>query len=112
GGTADALDVVESTGTVVFDPGITRRSIRVRARHDALVENSETLVLRLGPVRGGGSLGLRRWARVAIADRTECVALSAGAYRTNEAKPAGTFTVTRSGNLSRAVSVRYALQAG
>lgn len=114
GGTADGeSDYISTNGTLVFGAGVTRLSFVVPIRDDAMVEENETIALRLSNPTGGATLGTRSEATVTILDNDVAGAFrfSAQTYRASETGGVATITVSRSGGKASA-RVDYATADG
>jgi endoglucanase len=61
-------DYVGTSGTLVFDPGVTSKTIRVSLRDDTVSEPTETFGVRLSSPTGGAVIGSSAWAVVTILD--------------------------------------------
>jgi ribosomal protein S8E len=114
-GTASkGIDYSNLTGTVGFAAGASTATVKVTPTDDTLAEKSETAILTLG-TGTGYTLGSTTTATITIADNETAfvtiAATDASAAETTTgviANP-GTFTLTRTGNLAKALTVNYTL---
>lgn len=108
-GTATAgLDYVATSGTVVFGPGETLKTISVTVLDDSLIENSETFFVTLTGATNASVTG--QAATVTIADDDSpnaTIGFSKSSYDVDEGAGFVTLTVTRSGGLGFAATVHY-----
>ena len=61
-------DYTAQSGTVVFDAGVTRRTLNIPILNDAFAEGTETFSISLNRVTGGAALSQPRTATITIAD--------------------------------------------
>jgi ELWxxDGT repeat protein len=97
-----------SLASVTFAAGASTVPINVTALPDTLVEGTEYVVLGIAP-SWQYALGGQATATIAIADATLSAAASPATIDNQSGVPA-VFTITRSGNLSQAVSVPFNMQ--
>ena len=111
-GTATAGDDFEVlSGTVTFEPGETSQTILVNIPNDAVYEGAETFTATLSNPTGGATLGTNI-GTVTITDEGDAPAIAiADAPVVNEGGDLE-FTVTRTGDLSSALSVDFATSDG
>ncbi|WP_138498340.1 Calx-beta domain-containing protein [Nostoc sp. PA-18-2419] len=107
-------DYSNLTGIVSFAAGASTATVKVTPTDDTLAENSETAILTL-KTGTGYTLGTTTTASVTIADN-ETPVITIAATDANAAETAtgvtpnpGTFTLTRIGNLTKALTVNYTL---
>ena len=115
GAATASADYTAGSGSVVFPPGATSRTIQVRTARDVLVEGAETFQVQLsGPTPAASvSLGSPSTATVTIADDDApgVLHLASAAAAVNEGKTV-TLTVMRSGGSTGPVTVSYATTDG
>ncbi len=117
GGTAtNGTDYGNLTGTVTFTPGSATALVNVVPIDDTLVEVNETVIFTLA-TGTGYTVGTAKTATLTITDNdvvppTITVAVTdatAGETLTGQIPNPGVFTLTRTGNLSQALTVNYTL---
>ena len=111
-GTATVGDDFEAlSGTVTFEPGQTSQTILVNIPNDTVYEGAETFTATLSNPTGGATLGTNV-GTVTITDEGDAPAIAiADAPVVNEGGELE-FTVTRTGDLSSALSVDFATTDG
>ncbi|MEW6354015.1 MAG: S8 family serine peptidase [Pseudomonadota bacterium] len=113
-GTASAgADYTAASGVISFAAGDgAPKTFFVPITNDPAVETNETVRLSLSNPGGGASLGTPAAAVLTIVNDDTSVQFSTGYYAVNEGVGNAIVTVTRSGNLTRAVTVNYATSNG
>ncbi len=115
-GTATAnSDYTSVAGTITFADGdFTPQTITVPILADTVNESTETLTVNLSNVVGEAVIGSPSQLTLSIINTpTTALQFSSTTYTASENSPAGaTITVTRSGDLSSAVSVDYTTSDG
>jgi hypothetical protein len=114
GGTATAdVDYTSTLGTVSFAANQTSGTFKVPVLEDQESEHAETVGLTLGPVAGGGALGLRSTATLTINDNDAPAFLfGAATYSVAESGRQATLTVRRVGSLTVPGTVMCMVGAG
>jgi azurin len=115
-GTATSgADYTNTTGTLVFGPGVTSQTITVATLNDVLVEGPETFTVVLSNPNPAvsTSLGAPSTATVTITDNDAFGSLrfASAAYSVTEGGAAA-LTVTRTGGAAGTVTVQYATSNG
>lgn len=114
GSAAAGADYQNRSGTLSFPGGVTSNAFLVPIINDSLVEDDETVNLRLFSVTGGGRFGLTN-ATLTIVDNdfpSGRLNFSVTNYSVPEGAGQATITVTRTGGSKNALSVQYASSAG
>jgi hypothetical protein len=108
------VDYITTSGTLSFAAGVTSQSFSVTVCTDGLFEGSESVNLALSNATAPALLGTPTTATLTILDNDPQPSLqfSTAAYSVNEAGPAATLTVTRTGAPDNAVSVNYGPTGG
>jgi hypothetical protein len=116
-GGVDAADFVGNalpSGVITFTPGDTQRTVEIRVAGDALVEGDEVFVLQLSSP-SNANIGTAS-ASATIVNDDVVVAPELSIVATDASKPEGSlgntshlFTVTRTGDLSQATTLGYAV---
>jgi hypothetical protein len=104
-------DYVAQSGILTFAPGVTQQNILIAIVGDAVVESSETFTVTLADPSEGASI-LDGSATGTIVDddaSLSIVAASADKAEGQSGSTPFTFTVTRTGDLSGAVSAQWAV---
>jgi hypothetical protein len=112
-------DFVPARGTLMFPPGQMKQSLTVAVLQDDVVENDETVVLSLSPVRhelanNTSYLGTPCEAVLTIRDDESAgeIGLSSSVLSVLEAAREAKVVVTRKGGVSGGVTVEYEAVAG
>ena len=112
-GTAQApSDYVAASGTVIFAPGETSRTVAVPIVGDTVVEPSKTFTLTLSNPINATLLDGVGVGTIVNDDGTPVVQLSSAAYSVGEDAGQVTITVTRTGGLSAGPTVDYSTSDG
>jgi len=109
---ADAADFggTLASGTVSFGAGKTTRTISIKVKGDTTVENDETFLVTLSNAVNADILNATATGAILNDDAIlSVIADNSNLNEGNSGNTAFTFTVTRSGDLSRAASVKYAV---
>ena len=107
GGTADAADFVgPTTGTATFAAGQSSTTVTITVAGDTLVEGNETFVLALSSPSTGYDVSPATLTNTILNDDS-AFAIAAGSA--SEASGSIPFVVTRSGDLSQAATLSYAV---
>ncbi len=104
-------DYVAQSGTLTFAPGVTQQNILVAITGDAVVEGNETFTVTLSdPSEGASILDDTATGTIVNDDASLSIAaISADRDEGQSETTAFTFTVTRTGDLSGADSVHWAV---
>jgi hypothetical protein len=106
GGTAsDPADYTLANGTLTFNAGETVKLITLPTEQDSLIEGAETVMIQLGNVTGGASLGPLQTMTVTIVDDERVVQFTAAAYQVTEGATNAVIGLTRLGPLTGSVTV-------
>jgi hypothetical protein len=120
---ANALDFEGSvlpSGTLSFAPGVTSQLITVNVLGDTTVESNEGFTVSLSSPSSGSVISNASATGTILNDDSPPAPPTLGISATSANKSEGTgggstpfvFTITRSGSLAAASSVRYSVQAG
>lgn len=112
--TASTADYDAIGKSVVFAAGQTTATLMVRPVDDGSIENTETVVMSLSPA-GNYRIGTNSEARILITDNDTApppvtpliTVVATDAEASEVGGNTGTFTLTRTGNLSNTLVVRY-----
>jgi len=114
-GTAVAPDDYRATtGTLVFPPNVTLKTITIPIVNDTLAEGNEKFRVVLSNPQGGTQLGAISHTEVTIVenDSAGTIQFSAASYSATESAGKAVVTVTRTGGSASGVSVAFATVAG
>jgi glucose/arabinose dehydrogenase len=114
-GTASAgSDYTATSGTLIFDAGVTSRSFQVPITNDTQDEANETVTLSLSNPAGGAVLGTRRTALLTLVDNDAggTLSFSASTYQRNEDGSSIWIKVLRTGGAASGVAVGYTTSPG
>ena len=103
-------DYTARAGTLTFGPGVTNRTFTIPIINDSVIEQDETINLRLYNPTGGASLGLSNAVVTVIDDDllSGRVQFSEALYKADESGLTATITVTRTGGSLGVLSVQFA----
>ncbi len=106
-------DYSARAGTLTFGPGMLTRTLMVPILHDTVKEGDETFLVTLSNPTGGSVLGAQATAAVTIVDDDATVfSFLAAKYATKEGLPATKIIVRRTGVLTKAATVGFAVTGG
>jgi glucose/arabinose dehydrogenase len=112
-GTATApTDYADATQILTFVAGETFKEVPITIVDDVVAEGNRTVLLTLSNPSPGAGLGAIKTAVLTIRDDEQGLQFSAPVYIVNEATPAVTITVVRTGPMGGTVTVDYASAAG
>lgn len=110
GGTADAADFVgATTGTATFAAGSATATVTITVAGDGLLEVDETFALTLSAPSTGYVLGSSALTNTILNDDSAFAIASGSNYESSGTIP---FVVTRTGDLSQAATLSYAVSIG
>jgi hypothetical protein len=101
-------DYTATNGTLVFDATHQSQTISVPTLENGAPEANRTFTVSLGSTGGGGALGALHTATVTIVEDDAAIQFSASSYSVSELGGQMNIAVTRTGNLTSAVSVPFA----
>ena len=111
GSATSGSDFYANSGTVSFAAGVTSQTINVATIDDSSVESSETMSVTLSSPSSGATIGTATGSGTINDNDVSAAVLSISGASTTEGGTLS-FAVTRSGNMSNAVSASFATSGG
>jgi Calx-beta domain/Domain of unknown function (DUF4114)/RTX calcium-binding nonapeptide repeat (4 copies) len=109
-GTATAVsDYTAATGTVIFNPGETSKTVNISVKGDTTLELDETFTVNLTDAVGG-TIGKATGTGTIIDDDRPVIALTTpDANASEDKKDPGLFNLARTGSAAQALTVSYTI---
>ena len=114
GSAEDGVDYSNTTQTVTFNAGETSKKVFLPILNDTIDETNETVFVALSNPQGGGSLGARTNATLAIVDNDSggVIAFKSATFTTNENSSFFTVIIARTNGIASNVTAEFTTEHG